>query len=220
MNDDSNLLPDRLPNAVAWSSAAVKLLQGIVYHDDAGDAWERILESVTPLTDYFVRIGVRLIVDEENGMAYLRQIDPQTFPPDHSPMPTLFRQSRLGFNQSILCVLLREELRRFEEEIRQDQRCVVQQSDLLLLWTEISGQKEDAVRLNRVLSSELKSLQEMKFIKLFSDTPPTWEVRRILKARLPLSQLEQMRTELIDELNRRSGVGMGASDSPAEVEQE
>ncbi len=217
MDDDSGLLPDQLPVAVAWSSAAIKLLQGIVYHDEAGDAWDRILESVTPLTEYFVRIGLRLIVDEENGMAYLRQIDPQSFPSDYPPMSTLFRKTRLGFDQSLLCVLLREELRQFEEEIQHDERCVVNQSDLLSLWTEISGHTEDAVRLNRQLNAHLKSLQEMKFVRQFSASPPSWEVRRILKARLPLFQLEQMRAELIEELSRR---GTATIDSDPDADEE
>ncbi len=203
MDDESSLLPDRMPPPVAWSSAAVKLLQGIVYHDDAGDAYQRTLESVTPLTDYFVRIGLRLIVDEENGMAYLRQIDPQSFPTEYPKMTTLFRKSRLGFDLSVLCVLLREELRQFEEEIRQDERCVVTQSHLLTLWSEICGTGDDAVRMNRQLTGHLKNLQEMKYVRAFSDSPPSWEIRRILKARLPLTELEKMRAELIDELNRR-----------------
>ncbi len=203
MNDDADLLPERLPPPVAWSAAAVRLLQGIVYHDDAGDAWDRILENVTPLTDYFVRIGVRLVVDEDNGMAYLRQIDPESFPTEYPTMATLFRKTRLGFDLSILCVLLRDELRQFEEEIRQDERCVVEQANLLTLWSEIGGHQDDPVRLNRQLTSHLKSLQDMKFVRQFSESPPSWEVRRILKARLPLSEMEQMRAELVQELERR-----------------
>lgn len=203
MNDDADLLPERLPPPVPWSAAAVRLLQAIVYHDDAGDAWDQVLESITPLTDYFVRIGLRLIVDEENGMAYLRQINPDSFPTEYPAMATLFRKTRLGFDQSILCVLLRDELRQFEEQISQDERCVVKQSDLLTLWSEICGHQDDQVRLNRQLTSHLKSLQDMKFIRQFSDSPPSWEVRRILKARLPLAEMEQMRTELVQELQRR-----------------
>lgn len=222
MDDETNLLPNRLPSAVPWSAAAVKLLQGIVYHDDAGDAWERILESVTPLTDYFVRIGVRLVVDEENGMAYLRQIDPQSFPTDYPPMPTLFRKSRLGFDQSLLCVLLRDKLRQFEEEMQIDERCVIGQSELLELWAEITGHHDDVVRLNRQLTSHLKNLQDMKFVRLFSESPQAWEIRRILKVRLPLSQLEQMRAELVAELQRTHKDESDAShvDDTSEVELE
>ena len=65
---------DTMPPPVPWAPAAVRLLQGIVYHDDAGDRWERILSGVTPLTDYFARIGLQLIVNEEDGMAY-RAVD-------------------------------------------------------------------------------------------------------------------------------------------------
>jgi hypothetical protein len=109
MKDDSQnetLSLDTLPPPVPWAPAAVRLLQGIVYHDDAGDTWNEILAGATPLGDYFVRIGLMLIVNEEDGMAYLRQIEPEVLPPEYPSIPKLFRSVRLTFEASLLCVLL------------------------------------------------------------------------------------------------------------------
>ncbi len=54
----------------------------------------------------------------------------------------------------------------------------------------------DDVRLNRSLHSALRKLEELKFVRQFEDEPPSWEVRRILKARLPLADLERLRWSL------------------------
>ena len=97
MTDDSKnmvMSPDSLPPPVPWAPAAVRLLQGIVYHDDAGDTWNEILAGMTPLSDYFAKIGLMLVVNEEDGMAYLRQIEPEVLPPDYPLIPRLFRSVR------------------------------------------------------------------------------------------------------------------------------
>jgi hypothetical protein len=194
---------DTLPPPVPWAAAAVRLLQGIVYHDDAGNVWESILAGMTPLRDYFARIGLLLIVNEEDGMAYLRQLDSEELPPEYQDIPRLFRSSRMGFEASLLCVVLREELRRFEEEIHDDARCVVTQSQILALWKTLIPDPSDEVRLNRTLGGHLSKLEEMKFVRQFEQSPPSWEVRRILKARLPLAELANLKQSLETELARR-----------------
>lgn len=210
---DATLSPELLPPPVPWAPAAVRLLQGIVYHDDAGDAWNQILAGVTPLSDYFARIGLMLIVNEEDGMAYLRQIEPEVLPPDYPAIPKLFRSVRLTFEASLLCVLLRDELRRFEEEIRRDDRCVVSQSSLLEVWQSLIPGEDDPVRANRNLGGQLRKLEELKFVRQFEVDPPSWEVRRILKARLPLEALERLRSDLEAELRRRGADDVAAAES-------
>ncbi|GAB5513274.1 DUF4194 domain-containing protein [Rhodopirellula baltica] len=211
-----NTFSDTMPPPVPWAPAAVRLLQGIVYHDDAGDTWERILSGVTPLTDYFARIGLQLIVNEEDGMAYLRQIDPESLPPEYPSIPKLFRSVRLTFEASLLCVFLREELRRFEEEIHRDGRCVVTQAALLEIWQSLAPEESDDVRANRNLGGQLRKLEELKFVRQFEQDPPSWEVRRILKARLPLQELERLRADLEAELKRR-GTGPVQEEVDAET---
>ncbi|MGV3483031.1 MAG: DUF4194 domain-containing protein [Planctomycetaceae bacterium] len=212
------LSPDTLPSPVPWAPAAVRLLQGIVYHDDPGNTWNEILAGATPLSDYFARIGLMLIVNEEDGMAYLRQIEPELLPPEYPSIPKLFRSVRLTFEASLLCVLLRDQLRRFEEEIRRDDRCVVEQSSLLEIWQSLVPGQEDAVRANRNLGGQLRKLEELKFVRQFEKDPPSWEVRRILKARLPLETLERLRRELEAELERRDSVIAGDGSGSALAE--
>lgn len=203
----AELSADSLPPPVPWSAAAVRLLHGIVYHDDPGDGWERILAGLTPLSDYFARVGLMLVVNEEDGFAYLRQIETEEFPPEYPSLPKMFRSVRLSFEASLLCVLLREELRQFEEEIHPDGRCVVTQASLLEVWGTLIPGEFDAVRLNRNLSGQLRKLEELKFVRLYEKTPPSWEVRRILKARLSLAEMERLRSDLEAELQRRGASG-------------
>ena len=180
-----------------WSLAAIRLLQGVVYYDDNAKTWDLILRFQTPLREYFSKIGLYLIVDEPDGMAYLRQSNDESDVGEFDSLPRLFRRTPLGYETSLLAVLLRDLLRQFEEEDLQNQRCVVSQRDLLDLWRAFFAHQSDEVKLNRTLQSSLRKLEDLKFVKQFEDEPPTWEVRRILKARLPISELESLKAALI-----------------------
>ena len=193
------------PQREPWSSAAVKLLKGVVYHDDQGGTWDEILANVSRLTDYFGRLGLVLIVNEEDGIAWLHQPDAEELPADYESIPKLFHKVALGFEGTLLCVVLRDELRRNEEEDLQNDRCVVKQADLLETWRMFFPEDADEVRLNDGLSKQLARLEKLKFVRRFEKTPPSWEVRRILKARLPLETLKTIRSELQTELARRHG---------------
>ena len=181
-----------------WSVVAIRLLQGVVYHDDSADNWDLLLRSVSPLTDYFGKLGLYLIVDETDGMAYLRQPEDEEVPPEFDHLPRLFRRTPLGYDATLLCILLRDELRRFEEEDVQNERCVIEQSVLLAVWRAFFPDDSDEVRLNRALGSALRKLEDLKFVRQFEKEPASWEVRRILKARLPLDDLERLRKSLSD----------------------
>ena len=195
------------PPCEAWSSAAVKLLQGVVYHDDQGDTWNAILSNVSPLSDYFGRIGLVLIVDKDDGLAWLRQPEKDQLPAEFESLPRLFRNVALGFEATLMCVVLRDELRKYEEEDFQNTRCVVKQSELLTTWKMFFPDDADEVRLNDALTKQLLKLERLRFVRRFERKPPSWEIRRILKARLPLESLKQIRTALQQELTKRQEAG-------------
>lgn len=192
-----------LPPPCEWSGVAVRLLQGVLYHDDSEQNWEILLRNTTLLSDYFAKLGLMLVVDEADAMAYLRQFDEEEWPNDYPEIPRLFRRQPFSYEATLLCVLLRDELRRFEEQEVFSDRCIIAQSDLLPVWQAFFRAEQDAVRLHRQLGSALRKLEDMKFVKQFEKEPPTWEVRRILKARVPLEDLEKLRQALLSEVARR-----------------
>ena len=53
-------------------------------------------------------------------------------------------------------------------------------------------------------------MEELKFVRQFEKDPPSWEIRRIIKARLPLADLERLRMSLM------AAVGKKIDDSQTE----
>lgn len=191
-----------LPEFRPWHVAAVRLLQsGAVYADDPR-VWDILLGARTPLSDFFGRIGLLLVVDEPEGLAYLRQLKEDELPESYDRLPKLFRRARLGYDETLLCVLLREELRRFEEEDLDNERCGIETNQLFEQWRAISSDQQDEVRARRDLSTALSKLEDLGFVRKYSDEPEAWEIRRILKARLPVAELEALKEKLLQASSR------------------
>jgi hypothetical protein len=195
-----------------WSIPAVRLLQGVVYSDEA-KTWDILLRSRSSLEGYFARLGLLLIVDEPEGYAFLRQWNDDEWPDGWEPLPKLMRRSSLGYGPTLVAVLLRDELRRFEDEDVHNERCVVEVSDLFEQWKIFFSTQGDEVRQHNALSAALHKLEEIGFVRKFSESPETWEIRRILKARLPVTELDRLKSALASAAARgSSGSNEGKTD--------
>jgi Domain of unknown function (DUF4194) len=192
-----------LPEFRDWSIAAVRLLQGVVYADEPR-IWEIVMSSQAQLLGHFARIGLLLVVDEPEGLAYLRQLGDDEMPAGYEKLPRLFRRTKLGYEETLLCVLLREVLRRFEEEDLHEERAVVELSALLERWRILTPAQHDDVRAQRELTAALGKLEDLGFVRRIAEEPPTWEVRRILKARLPVAELEDLKRRMLAASDRRA----------------
>lgn len=184
------------PEFKDWSIAAVRLLQGVVYADDPR-TWDVVLRSRAQLDAHFARVGLVLIVDEAEGYAYVRQWSDAECPEGYEQLPTLLRRVPLGYGPTLLAVLLRDELRRYEEEEVHDERCVVEADDVFEQWKAFFRPQHDEVKQRKEFGAALSKLDDLGFARRFAEDPEQWEVKRILKARLPASELENLRLQLL-----------------------
>ena len=188
------------------STAAVRLLQGVVYESD-GRAWEIVLAHRSRLERYFAFIGMVLILDEPEGYAYLRPLGEEDQAPEgYENLPNLFQKSRLGYSATVLCVMLRDELRRFDDEQVDSTRCVVRKADLYEDWKAFVPENSNEGKLQREFDSAIRTVKDLGFLKSLNPDGDDFEIRRILKARIGVQQLEDIRQLLDDHVaNRVSG---------------
>ena len=199
-----------LPPFVDWNIAAVHLLQGVVESENVR-VWSLIQTNVSSLTTFFARLGLSIVIDPAEGLAYLRQLAAEDSPEGYDSLPKLFRSTRLSYSQTLLCVLLRAALRRFEEEQTQDERCVVTEADLRDQWKAFFSQQGDEVKQSRDLHSTFRKLEELGFVRNFGQEKDTWEIRRILKARLTAEELELLLVQLQEAALRQNSSGVALS---------
>ncbi len=146
------------------SLAAVRLLQGVIYSDDP-QAWDQVLTYRSNLEDYFARIGLALVVDEADGFAYLRQWTDDERDHAGGSLPRLFRRSSLSYDVTLLLVLLRDEMRRWEDEDLDNGRCTVTLDALHEVWKSMQPRTMDDVQIRRSLDVAMKKLETMASCK-------------------------------------------------------
>ena len=180
-----------LPEFRERGIAAVRLLQGVIYEEDQ-PVWAILLANESDLADYFCQIGLALVIDRSEGLAYLKQLDDDERTGGYERLPRLFRKTPLGYDATLLCVLLRDEYRRFEEEDLDNESCLVSVESLFDQWKSFYSASADEISLRRTLVKALNQLEKLKFVRNIKSHDDLWEVRKLLKARVPLEELENL----------------------------
>jgi hypothetical protein len=175
--------------------AAVRLLQGVIYSDEV-PVWTILLDNESELADYFILVGLHLVIDRTEGLAYLKQLAEHELSGGYERLPKLFRKSPLGYEATILCVLLRDEYRRFEDEDLDNQRCVVSIDTLFELWQGFFPSVSDELQLRKSLLKSMNQLEKLKFVQAVKQSKDSWEVKKLLKARVTVEQLEDLKNRL------------------------
>ena len=56
----------------AVASAIIRLMQGVIYREADEDTWRTLERAGASVRDHFATIGVDVVIDEDEGYAYLR----------------------------------------------------------------------------------------------------------------------------------------------------
>ncbi|CAN5284562.1 hypothetical protein BH23VER1_BH23VER1_14720 [soil metagenome] len=189
------------------SIPAVRLLQGPVYSVDA-KTWDLVIAHESKLGEYFAALGLRLVVAEADGFAYLRPFEEEETPDGYDAIPGLMRRSKLGFEATLLAVLLREELRKFDEHDLDSEACAVPEEELFAAFADFYGEQSDEKRLRAKFASARRTMEELKFVRVLEAEPPQILIRPIVKARLTPERLREIKSRLEAHLRRGRGDGV------------
>jgi hypothetical protein len=203
-----------------YAPSLVKLLKGPVYAD-AGLAWDLILRHRSSIDDYFSQLGLELILAEHDGLAFLRrrrqEDEPET--PDEK-LPELVARRELPYTTSLLCVLLLEELYRFESSSTGESRLVLDKAHIRELILPYLPKKTNEARQADSLDAQINKLVSYGFLRPLStgkgnpgSSPGSvasdkdeLEVTKLLKYKISADLL----TEALERLKAHAGEGGGA----------
>ena len=180
-----------------YASVIIRLLQSVIYDDDR-KYWNDVLNHETSVRDYFSKIGIELILNRQDGFAYLKQME---FAEDDKTRPIqLIRKTPLTYEVSLLCVLLREWLDESEVKMSSDKlfvtaRQIKERVDLFF------RDKANRKRLLDKFDSLIKTARELGFLYLNKEEPLNtdnnqYEVKKIIKAKINNGKLEELKDKL------------------------
>ena len=167
----------------------VPLLKGVLYREDDAAQWAALLQLQARVRDYVMVMALELVVDEDEGYAFLRSL-PQDL--EGAPkLPRLVRRQPLSFQVSLLLALLRKKLAEFDAS-GGDTRLILTRGAVVELVRVFLPAGSNESRLIDQIETQLNKVIELGFVRRLkaqtdsgstrATQEPVFEVRRILKA--------------------------------------
>lgn len=179
-----------------YAYIVVKLLNGTLYSENE-KAWNDLLQYQIPITQYFEKIAVDLIVEKKDGYAYLKQIEID----EEKNTIGLVRRIPLKYETSLICVFLREMLDDFEINNVDQRNLYITQKQLKENVELFFKEKANKVKMLSKFDTYIESIVDIGFLKVLPATynskdETRFEVRRIIKAKITNDVLEDFKKKL------------------------
>ncbi len=168
------------------STVQIRLLKGPVYRAKHKDLWHWLERDQIQIRAYFQQIGLSLIIDDNEGYAFLKQQDVSEA--EGIDLPRLITRRSLTFHQTLLLVLLRKRLAEHDSE-ESAPRLIVERSDIYQWLQAFYPEVSNEVKQRKEFDVLIKKVTEMGFLSVLSDYPDSFEVQRILKAVISADQI-------------------------------
>jgi hypothetical protein len=185
------MVSQTLPYAIA----VIKLLQGVVYNDDR-NVWNCLTQYQRDIQHYFSGIGVDLLILESEGFAYLKQREDDQN--QEEKLPNLIERRQLSYPVTLLSVLLLEKLIEFDAKGGDSTRLILGREEIKESIRVFLPDGSNEAKLIDKVDSHINRLVELGFLKELSTDPNKFEVRRILKAKISMDKLQEIKGKLED----------------------
>lgn len=174
------------------ASAIIRLMRGVVYRETDEETWLTLERAGAGVRDHFATIGVDVIVDEDEGYAYLRS---QPDVEGDEALPRLVRRRALTYSVSLLLVLLRKRLVEFETAGGEG-RLVLTTDQIVEMLRLFQADSTNDARVVDDAGRTISKAAELGFVRQIRGQTDHWEVRRILKAYIDAETLSDFAGKL------------------------
>ncbi len=173
-----------------YSNALVALLKGVVY-DKNEKVWDELInpQNTKDIQNYFADIHLDVIVDKEEGFAYLKQKiyeeeqerEEIEGTKEENKISKLIEKRQLNFHVSLLCLLLRKHLIENDREGEQ-QQAILSKKDILRELNPFYGETTNEPKQAKKIEAAITKLVKEGFLRKMKTEDEQYEVNRILKA--------------------------------------
>ena len=185
-----------------YTPVLIKLLKGPVEYLEKG-AWEQLLQYQVELTRFLQQLGLVLVLEKDDGYAYLEQMRLD----EEENVAGWVRRIPLGYEESILLVLLRDMMAEFEvgdagaRELIKKRREIKEYAELFF------KENPSRVKFIRDLDRLIDKVEELDFIEKIENAEPADEqkfrIKKIIKARVDHEILENFKQQLTEHATGR-----------------
>lgn len=180
-------------NINPYSKAIVKLLKSPV--ERTSPVWDDVVQYQLEIQDYISQIGLELIVKKDEGFAFVKQFEDS----EGNTLGLIVRR-QIGFETSIILVVLRQSLEEFDSNPSQ-----FQVAEKFINDSEIKEELElflqegyNRLRFLKDLDKYIKNVVDLGYLKEVSkkDNETKYQIHRIIKEKITLDILQEFKTNL------------------------
>lgn len=180
-------------NIKPYSKAIVKLLKSPIERNS--NLWDDVVNYQLEIQEYISQIGLELIVKKDEGFAFVKQ-----FEDSEGSTLGLISRRQIGFETSIVIVVLRQSLEEFDSNPTQ-----FQVAEKFITDSEIKEEVElflpekfNRVKFIKELDSYIRRIVELGYLKEVSkkETETKYQIHRIIKEKVTLDILQEFKTKL------------------------
>lgn len=179
-----------------YAPIIVRLFQTVIYDEDR-KTWQNLITYQRPIREYFATIGVEVHLNEQDGFAFISQPDEM----EGQKVPRLVRRIPLSYDVSLLLVILREVLEEFDVQNTDSRTLFITNKELKERIELFFEDKSDKVKLLEKFDVFINAVVNLGFLKErdvkgYEENVKTYEVRRIIKAKINNEKLEEIKAKL------------------------
>lgn len=180
----------------------IKLLKGPVEYLEKA-SWEKLVQYKTELSSFLLQLGLTLVLDEQDGYAYVRH---SASGDDNEGISWIQRRS-ITYEESIMLVLLRDMMAEFEvgevttRELVKKRREIKEYAELFF--------KENAsrVKMLKEIDRLIDKTEENGFLERSENNDiadeQKFRIKKVIKARVDNEVLEDFKQQLSDHAAKR-----------------
>lgn len=182
---------------LSYTPVLIKLLKGPVEYLEKS-AWEQLLQYQGELTRFLQQLGLVLVLEKDDGYAYLEQLRLD----EEENVIGWVRRFQLGYEESVLLVLLRDMMAEFEigesgsRELIKKRREIKEYAELFF------KENPSRVKFIRDLDRLIDRVEELDFLERVEnhDLPDEqkFRIKKIIKARVDNEILENFKQQLTE----------------------
>ena len=167
--------------------AIILLLKGILYKKEHEKEFFELNKSFGLISDYFDTIGLKVIIEYNDGYAYLKN---KVYEDDEDALPRLITSRELSFKVSLLCVILREKIDEFEMQNDNEIAIITTEelNDRLLVFLE---NEFNEIKIQKEIETTIKKVEELGFLKKIKDKEGVFEIKLSIKAFVDAQWLDE-----------------------------
>jgi len=174
------------------SFVMVKLLKQPIYREDERE-WNALLVDRDDIRHHFRKMGQELVLDEAEGYAFIRQIEME----DVDKIPRLAHKRPLNYHATLLLVCLRQEFCTFDTSNPDATRLIKSRQGIHDLVATYLPETTNQVRDVNKIDAAIQRLVDFGFLRLIDEEQDTFEVMRIVKAKVGPTELESIKERIL-----------------------